>query len=230
MCGVPVPKNVQRIGTGGTASAVAVHCGQGHGEPENAPREAVGRGKCAAFQCQRMCKGLDLATRLQPWQCTAGGEKREDGRRGKSPPRSNRLRRSRFNLRRCRPCPVCAVHDAKGACSACTARKHKNINRAVGGGGEAFWSGQSTVVCGLEYRCSVSVDCTQTHILKGFGSVAIAVAGSVPPDAVLLARDDRERVPDAMIQIVGKDWYPDPTGSGSRQQVERCREDARKTP
>ena len=32
---------------------------------------------------------------------------------------------------------------------------------------------------------------------------------------------------DAMIQIVGKDWYPDPTGSGSRQQVERLREDAR---
>ena len=26
-----------------------------------------------------------------------------------------------------------------------------------------------------------------------------------------------------MIQIEGKDWYPDPTGSGSRQQVEKCR-------
>ena len=38
------------------------------------------------------------------------------------------------------------------------------------------------------------------------------------------------RVPDAMIQIEGKDWYPNPTGSGSRQQVERCREDARQTP
>jgi len=38
------------------------------------------------------------------------------------------------------------------------------------------------------------------------------------------------RVPDAMIQIEGKDWYPDPTGSGSRQQVEGCREDARQTP
>jgi len=34
------------------------------------------------------------------------------------------------------------------------------------------------------------------------------------------------QVPDTMIQNVGKDWYPDLTGSESRQQVERCREDA----
>jgi hypothetical protein len=30
-----------------------------------------------------------------------------------------------------------------------------------------------------------------------------------------------------MIQNVGKDWYPDLTGSESRQQVERWREGAR---
>jgi len=37
-------------------------------------------------------------------------------------------------------------------------------------------------------------------------------------------------VPDTMIQNVRKDWYPDLTGSESRQQVERCREDAQYKP
>ena len=42
--------------------------------------------------------------------------------------------------------------------------------------------------------------------------------------AVRLSSKD---VTDVMIQIEGKDWYPDMTGSGSLKQVEVCREDAR---
>ena len=91
----------------------------GTGGTNKAPHEAVGMETVATFQCRRMCKRLEPATRLQPWQCTAGG-----GRDGLRPRGEERRFRS----------SVCS--DLIGASTTQTGFGH-NANEALRSGRRA---------------------------------------------------------------------------------------------